>query len=520
MPRARGIRHDMFFTLHDSAWTKGALSFLICYIFCTANLEGQIVQSGRLELPLNIGEERSKAASLGINGLMLYRRLAGKKDDLIDLVRIDTTLKHVWNGFIAVEKNMNILQVQPTEESFFILLRDRNFIVADFEVIKVSLQNGEYIRYPVKNLIPFNPSEFLITGQAALMGGYFNYRPIVLYFNFKTQRSKVLPGFFNEPGELNQIKTYDDGSVDVIVCAKNFEKRKSLWIRNYDAEGDLIKTTILQPEEKKNLIFGRSVKLPNGDLLVTGVYGRFSDYSRGIFVASINQAGEYHIAYYNFAQLDNFFSYMKARKEKRIKERIERKTIRGKKIKFNYRFIIHDIIPYQGQYIMTGEAFYPHYRYITPGYSAYRTGPATPGFYLNNRNDMVFDGYQYTHAVVIGFDEAGKVKWDNSFEINDVKTMNLQQFVKIKTDKDRIVMMYLFQNTLRAKIIHDSQVLEGKTKDPIKAGAIDRSTDVLNENESLDFWYGNYFFADGVQQMKQPSGKFRRVFFVNKITYK
>jgi hypothetical protein len=509
----------MFFTLRDLAWTKGSLSFLICFSFCTA--AAQIVQSGRLELPLGVGNfEKLTAESVGTNGLMLYRRLSGKKDDLIELTRIDTSLRQVWKGYIDIPKNMNLLHVQPTGDSFYMLMRDRSFAVSDFEIIKIGLQNGAYLRYPVRNLIPFNPSEFHITGDAALMGGYFNYRPLVLYFNFKLQRSKILPGFFNEPGELNQIKTYDDGSADVIVCAKNIEKRKSLWIRNYDAEGDLVKTTILQPDEKKNLIFGRSVKMPNGEQLVAGVYGRFSDYSRGIFVAGISPAGEYNIVYYNFAQLDNFFKYMKARKEKRIKERIERKTIRGKKIKFNYRFIIHDIIPHQGQYIMAGEAFYPRYKYMSSGYSAYRT-VVIPGAYSSPtfRNDMIFDGYQYTHAVVIGFDEAGKIKWDNSFEINDVKTMQLQQFVKIKPEKDRIVLMYLFQNTLRAKIIRDAEVVEGKTKDPIKAAYVDPSLDVSNENENLDYWYGNYFFAYGVQQLKNPSGKFRRVFFINKITY-
>src|SRR6185436_6217924 len=109
--------------------------------------------------------------------------------------------------------------------------------------------------------------------------------PIVLHFSFATGRAKVLPGFFNSPGELNQLKAYEDGSVDVIVSARNMEKKRSLWIRNYDAEGELIKTVILQPDENRNLIFGRSMKLPGGEQVVAGVYGRFTEYSRGIFVA-------------------------------------------------------------------------------------------------------------------------------------------------------------------------------------------------------------------------------------------
>lgn len=517
----------MFFMSIDLAWSKRISAILFFLMVGVDLLPAQIVQSGRLELAMESGEtEKLKAASLGNNGLILYRRLAGKKDDQLELIKIDTALKETWKGYITLGKNVGLLRVQHTDELFFLLFRDRSFIGGDFQIVGVNHRNGAYVLYTIKNLIPFNPSEFLITKQGALIGGYFNYRPIILYYNFKQQRSKVLPGFFNEPGELDQLKSYPDGSVDIIVSAKNYEKRRSLWIRNYDSLGDLIKTTILKPEERKNLIFGRSVKLPNGEQIVAGVYGRFSDYSRGIFVAGINPVGEYAIVYYNFAQLQNFFSYMKARRQKRIKDRIERKTIRGKKVKFNYRFIIHDIIPYQNQFIMTGEAFYPHYIYPTQMFSGYRYNPtsvAMPGSYFNPRlrNDVIFDGYQYTHAVVIGFDNNGKVRWDNSFEINDVKTMQLEQFVKIKPEKDRIILMYLFQNTLRAKIIHDAEVLEGKTQDPMKTNFNNETEDIQGlENEQLDYWYDGYFFAYGVQRLKQESGRARRVFFINKITYK
>jgi hypothetical protein len=201
-----------------------------------------------------------------------------------------------------------------------------------------------------------------------------------------------------------------------------------------------VKTTVLEPEEKKNLIFGRSLKMPTGEQVISGVYGRYTDYSRGIFVASVNVLGEYAIKYYQFADLEHFFNYMKARREKRVKEKIERRRIKGKKIKFNYRVLVQELIPFGNQYILLGEAFYPHYTYPS--------------------NVQIFDGFQYTHAVVIGFDQNGKLMWDNSFEINDVKTFSLEKFVKIYPEEDRIILLYLFENIIRSKIISGSDVLE------------------------------------------------------------
>ena len=501
---------------------------LCLLVLVCAYSQAQVMQTARTEFPLLAEDkEKFKAVNLDEDGLMLYRRAFGKTDDQIELIRMDTSLRETWRGNINIVKELTLALVRRSGDNIFMLLRQRNVIGGGFVIVALRTTNGTFTTYAVSNLIPFIPNEFEVTPQAALIGGYFNYRPIVVHFNFGTRQAKVLPGFFNEIGELDQMKTYADGSSDIVVCAKNFEKKKSLWIRNYDAQGDLLKTTVLEPEANKNLIFGRSVKLPNGDQVVAGVYGRFSDYSRGIFVAGINPMGEYAIRYYNFAELKNFFSYMKAKRQKRVQDRIERRTIRGKKIKFNYKLLIHDIIPYKNQYIMTGEAFYPKYIYPAGYHPANRSRifyPSYAGLYNapNQRGDLIFDGYQYTHAVVVGFDPNGKIKWDNSFEINDVKSFQLEQFVKIKPEEDRILMMYLFENSLRSKIIRDSNVIEGKSQGEMRPSAGSEELDTKGvENEQLDYWYGKYFYAYGVQKLrnKNITGATRKIFFVNKIAY-
>ncbi len=504
-----------------SAFNKGLITLVL--LLAVGWAQAQIIQTGRVELPItDEASEKYSAVGLGQDGLIAYRRLDGKKLDQIEFIKMDTSLHENWKGFIELGKNLVLHQVQHRSEFIFLLFRDRAH-GGDFQITTVRLSNGDHNAYAVKNLIPFTPTEFAITAQAAMIGGYYNYRPIVLYFSFATQRSRILPGFFNAPGELDQLKVYDDGSVDVVVSAKNYEKKRSLWIRNYDALGTLAKTTILEPEQDKHLIFGRSVKLASGQQIVAGVYGRFTDYSRGIFVASVAETGEYAIVYYSFAKLENFFNYMRAKQKKRVKDRIERKTVRGRKLKFNYRFLIHDIIPYQNQYVMTGEAFYPHYRYPSAGqFYSYRISPDVYSTGAPVRNELVFDGYQYTHAVVIGFDNLGNLKWDNSFEINDIKAPQLERFVEVRAEKDRIVMMYLFENKLRTKIIDGADVLEGKSENPIETSNQGETVDIPNiESESLDYWYGNYFFAFGVQRLKREAGTAgRRVFFVNKITYR
>ncbi|MDZ7648992.1 MAG: hypothetical protein U5K54_18505 [Cytophagales bacterium] len=116
------------------------------------------------------------------------------------------------------------------------------------------------------------------------------------------------------------------------------------------------------------------------------------------------------------------------------------------------------------------------------------------------------------------------MKWDNSFEINDVKSFELQQLVKISPDDNRIVLLYLYDNLIRSKIIKDNQVLEGKTADPVKSKF---ETDIVKEkdtrNSKLNYWYSEHFFASGIQKVRNSltgnESGYRKVFFINKMKY-
>jgi hypothetical protein len=181
---------------------------------------------------------------------------------------------------------------------------------------------------------------------------------------------------------------------------------------------------------------------------------------------------------------------------------------------------VHEIIDTEDGFIMLGEAFYP--KYSSRGSMGYEAvlNPMT-GNYLG----MYLEGYKYTHAVVIEFDEKGRIKWDNSFEITDVLTSNLNQFVNATVEGDNIVLLYLFENIIRSKIIQGDQVLEGKSYEDLRLKYENdqvRNSDV--EFGGIEKWSDDTFVAYGVQRIRnmKDSGVDlnRRVFFVNKLIYK
>ncbi len=496
----------MFFTSIKS----GSISLLIAVAFALPCFS-QVTQSGRFELTLEdrADTENPRVASLGEHGVLIYRKIRDKAKDQVELIKVDSLLQENWRATIKVDRNLAISKVQAHDKFAFILFYAILYGGFDFPVVVVNTQTQEYHSYIIKNLIPLKPTEFIATKRSLLIGGYFNDIPVVLHFNLATGQSRLLPGFFNDPGELNQIKAYDDGFIDIIVSTKNLQRKKVLWLRTYTPEGDLINSTVLQDPDN-NLLMGKSLRKEDGTLLVTGTFNvRNSDYSKGIFFTEISDEGKYTIRYNNFTELENFFKYMRPAREARLKARIERKNQKGKKVRNAYYFLPHELKQNGDEYLITGETFYPRYYYLTSFGNSYRT-------------NRIFDGYRYTHASIIGVNENGEFIWDNSFEINDIKTFSLIQYVKMSPQDENLGLLYLYDNRVRSKIIYRNRVLEGKSFTEL---ALKNSSDIVKEKNTesslLEYWYDPYFLAYGIQYVNSSyaTNAGRRVLFINKLKF-
>jgi hypothetical protein len=451
----------------------------------------------------------------GENGLVLYRLFGGRTKNQLEVIHADTLFQVKWRGFIPVDPTLVLSRHQYNGHTVSFLFQAGSWKTSGFTLLEVRVNDGRYSEYQIRNVIPFQPTHFLTTAHGALIGGYLVQIPLVVFFDKETLQSRILPGLFNEPGELTQIKVNADDSFDVLIGSKNLRRQQTLWIKNYDARGNLERNQMLDPGEDYSLLFGRAVETAGREKIIAGVYGnRNRDFSRGIFVARIDQEGNQQLRYYNYGDLRNFFQYMKARREQRIKERIARKKIKGKKIKFAYRLQVHELIPYQGNYVMLGEAFYPRYKSVQSyGRSMYGPGPS---------QTLVFDGYQYTHAVVLGIDQKGDLLWDNSFQINDVRTFVLEQYVKIATGPDYLALLYLYKNEIRSKVIRNEAVAEGQVIQQVN-DEWNQADDprVTIEVSKLDYWYGSTFYAYGIKTVGRKDGQGKqRLFYISKVRYR
>lgn len=488
----------------------------------------ELEQPNRFETELEHFDDGFEIITGAENGVILYRSLNEydkKGGQLWNFVLLDTALNITWQKDVYMEKNISYKGYDYAMGSYYFLFQHTSSSSKDLKMMQMTGDTGDTLRYTIKNLVPLSLTEFEVTNGAALLGGYYNSEPVVIHYNLDENKTKVLPGIFGSKTELVQLKV-EDNSITVLVSDRTFDKRNTLTIKNYDVEGEYLNTYRFDPDFDKGLVFGRIADVEDIANLVVGTYGaKRSDYSRGLFLGVVNDEGQQNIEYFNYADFENFFNYMKVNRQKRVSDRIDRKKIKGKKVKFNYRLLVHEIYKQGDIYILLGEAFYPKYS-NTSSYGGFN--PNQYGGYGYGQNDYMpvnFAGYRYTHSVVAAFDSKGNMLWDNSFEIEDVVSFSLEQFVHASFTNEGIVLLYLYDNKIRSKIIQGSEVVEGKKFDDIKLSFQDDQVNKYSTNKigGLEKWYGNTFIAYGVQRIKnlKDSGVQlnRRVFYINKIQY-
>ena len=500
----------------------GAIPYIVACIFWVHLAFSQVAQPNRFEVEMKTYDDNFDLINGGKDGLLLLRQTGArskKGDRMFEVMHLDTALNVQWQQFLYINKFWEYKGYDYFDGNFYVLFKFTKGGSRDLKILQLNLQSGDTAQYTISNLVHIELTEFEVTRNAALLGGYYNFTPLVIHFSFDSKKSRVLPGIFQPKAQLVHLKVHEtQDTFLVIVSEKTFDKRKTLSVKKYNSDGDLIDNTRLRPEVDKGLLHGRAAAFDRNVSLISGTYSnRRSFHSRGIFIAAIQENDDQNLKYYSYADFENFFNYMKAKRRKRVKARIERKKVRGKKAKFNYRLLVHDIVDEGDEYVMIGEAYYPKYNSTGSLPVVSTTIPNEFGTY--------FAGFRYTHAVVIGFDKQGNILWDNSFQIEDVLTYNLDQFVHADVQEDKIVLLYMYDNEIRTKIIVGHEIVEGKSYDPIQLTFDD---DQLRDDDTriggLEDWYGNKFYAYGTQRIKNlndPGVKLnRRVFFINKIYYR
>ncbi len=256
--------------------------------------------------------------------------------------------------------------------------------------------------------------------------------------------------------------------------------------------------------------------LGGGHHIFTGTYrNKYGGRAQGMFVSKFANGKRVFFKTYDFTQdFSDFFKFLSAKRQAKIEKKKERKEKRGKDLKYTFYVASHPVITTENDFLYIGEIYFPTYR------TEYRT------VYVNGRPTTqavrVFDGYQYSHATVIAFDENGNKKWDRIMDmVVTFKPFVPLRFIRPSMDDQILNLVYASGISIYSKRFNlAGQVLKDDKRSIVKT--TDEDDRIKRGNSHLIHWYDNTYVSFGSmviknKEMESRKDRKRKVYFINKF---
>jgi hypothetical protein len=271
------------------------------------------------------------------------------------------------------------------------------------------------------------------------------------------------------------------------------------------------------PEHAYVLLNSSLAKTVDGHYISTGTFGTSNSgtVSSGIYIARFTATNVEYIRYYNYLDIQHFMDFFPTRTGSKISKKKEKQDEKGEEYLLKFNVAIHDMIEWQGQYTFIGEFYYPTYRtYTTTTWVNGR--PVT-------RTYTVFDGYQYTHSVIVSFADTGELKWSDAFATQPTyKPFYVKKFIRTYVDEEELTLIYATGSSLSLRDYSNDGTSKVYTK--VQTYRSSESSETRQtETEELLPWYNNNFIKHGTQKVISPNdapgNKRHWVYFIGKVTY-
>ena len=180
----------------------------LLFVLAVQTIIGQLKQPNRYELSLNGVEAPFKISTVEKNKLLLFRDKGHftPEGKAWEFVKLDSALNVEWERIFYINPHLVYGRFASHGNKVYFLFVSRGNNSVNIELIEVNSITGVATQRTVKNVIPFRLTHFTASQNGVFIGGTYNYRPLVLYYQFDSKKSRILPGFYHEKGKLLQLK--------------------------------------------------------------------------------------------------------------------------------------------------------------------------------------------------------------------------------------------------------------------------------------------------------------------------
>ena len=125
-----------------------------------------------------------------------------------------------------------------------------------------------------------------------------------------------------------------------------------------------------------------------------------------------------------------------------------------------------------------------------------------------------------SQATVLSFDPQGKVRWDQSIKIEDVRMSGVDQVSDFYVADNRLILLYKKESELKMKAITLGTDKAEEATSPIQTGSPEDNIRSEREYEGgVRHWIDNTFYVWGYHTVRNTNSddRVREVFYINKV---
>jgi small nuclear ribonucleoprotein (snRNP)-like protein len=415
----------------------------------------------------------------------------------------NTNLKLVATDSMLISKDMELYTCESDREICYSILResDDSFLIVAYNTNthKTNVVEGEYThKGSMRSLCIENGYLVFSSTQKKIERiGIVNLK------NGDTKYSDIHIDGVRDKKIFILENTIIDGEINSIVKVE-----ENVYLMRFGLDGST-RSRILLTKDMKEYICNASVSKSGGKYFLTGTYtNKKEGMAQGIYFAQLEGDKFKFIKSYNFLNLKNFTEYMSSKKKAKVERRKEKAEKNGKEYSLNYHIASHKIMSENGYYYYLGEAYYPTYTTTRDGFG---------GVYAT------FNGYFYTHAVLVKFDNQGNIVWDNCFKMEPrEKPFFVKAFVSASLKGNNVSTVFTDGKRLTSKLFRnsDGEVVKDRNTEILETIGDGESIKRARYTDSMH-WYDENFKVHGNQTVKNSkTNERRRVRYISKYTIK
>jgi len=378
-------------------------------------------------------------------------------------------------------------------EFYFSMMIDKNREIHSVIFNTSTFEGTELYVKLEKKFEPHGNVDFLGGGSTAcfknkffILGTVKNV-PCILVYNMLTgtQHITFIPGM----GKKNRVSflSSNEAAPSLQVMFFNYKPKKidSQYIASIDEFGVVQGAPVsIIAQKEKLLIDGNVTWLDEHTSLICGATGENSSIAKGMYILELKDGAVVQRSDFDFNDFKDFYAQFNAK----IQKRVERKKSRKKNFESKCYMVTHPVVFNENAWTIVGEVFYPTYR------QEYRTT------YVNGRpvtqTVNVFDGFQYTHAVVLQVNEELEKIKDYTFNLSIWdKPFYVKEFIRTVVVGSKLNFYYVDNYNFGHVSLENGGVEESPLIDIVnKENDLKESERVTSRiNSNVEYWYEDYY---------------------------